>query len=187
MRPGWADALAMSRSALPCQRLLDIDARLEHAAARPVIIAGTIVVDQGKGAHLPQLPCLLQFPGHRLPARSRGLGLGEGPHRADAGLGGLAVCPVRGRLHGFQCRTSQQGIEPGGDTGGGELAAVEAAGRSGRGCTAPGGPARPHPRPRRAISTASRPAKDSISPTPAGCPPLVVVTSGDLCLSPVPP
>jgi hypothetical protein len=48
MRPGWADALAMSRSALPCQRLLGIDARLEHAAARPVIIAGTIVVDQGK-------------------------------------------------------------------------------------------------------------------------------------------
>src|SRR5256886_12703405 len=47
MRPGWADALAMSRSALPWQRLLDIDARLEHAAARPVIIPETIVVDQG--------------------------------------------------------------------------------------------------------------------------------------------
>ena len=48
MRPGWADALAMSRSALPWHRLLDIDARLEHAAARPVIIPETIVVDQGK-------------------------------------------------------------------------------------------------------------------------------------------
>ena len=48
MRPGWADALAMSRSALPYQRLLDIDARMEHAAARPVIIPETIVVDQGK-------------------------------------------------------------------------------------------------------------------------------------------
>jgi hypothetical protein len=48
MRPGWADALAMSRSALPWQRLLDIDARLEHAAARPVIIPETIIVDQGK-------------------------------------------------------------------------------------------------------------------------------------------
>ena len=48
MRPGWAQALAMSRSALPFQRLLDIDARLEHAAARPVIIPETIVVDQGK-------------------------------------------------------------------------------------------------------------------------------------------
>lgn len=48
MRPGWAQALAMSRSALPWQRLLDIDARMEHAAARPVIIPETIVVDQGK-------------------------------------------------------------------------------------------------------------------------------------------
>ncbi len=48
MRPGWAQALAMSRSALPYRRLLDIDARLEHAAARPVIIPETIVVDHGK-------------------------------------------------------------------------------------------------------------------------------------------
>lgn len=48
MRPGWAQALAMSRSALPFRRLLDIDARMEHAAARPVIVPETIVVDQGK-------------------------------------------------------------------------------------------------------------------------------------------
>ena len=48
MRPGWAQALALSRSALPFRRLLDIDARLEHAAARPVIVPETIVVDQGK-------------------------------------------------------------------------------------------------------------------------------------------
>jgi hypothetical protein len=48
MRPGWAQALAMSRSALPFGRLLDVDARLEHAAARPVIIPETMVVDQGK-------------------------------------------------------------------------------------------------------------------------------------------
>lgn len=48
MRPGWADALRMSRSALPYQRLLDIDARVEHAAARPVIVPDTIVIDHGK-------------------------------------------------------------------------------------------------------------------------------------------
>ena len=48
MRPGWAQVLAMSASALPYQRLLDIDARMEHAAARPVIIPETIVVDHGK-------------------------------------------------------------------------------------------------------------------------------------------
>jgi hypothetical protein len=37
MRPGWAEALAMARSVLPHRRLLETDARLEYAAARPVI------------------------------------------------------------------------------------------------------------------------------------------------------
>ncbi len=37
MRPGWAEALAMSRSVLPHRRMLALDQRLEHAAARPVI------------------------------------------------------------------------------------------------------------------------------------------------------
>ena len=48
MRPGWAKALAMSASALPHRRLSDIDGRMEAAAARPVIIPDTIVVDHGK-------------------------------------------------------------------------------------------------------------------------------------------
>jgi hypothetical protein len=48
MRPGWAQALAMSASALPHRRLSDIDARMEAAAARPVIIPDTIVADHGK-------------------------------------------------------------------------------------------------------------------------------------------
>ncbi|TVZ05793.1 integrase [Trebonia kvetii] len=47
MRPGWADALRMSRSVLPHQRLTDIDQRLADAAARPVIVPGTIVCDHG--------------------------------------------------------------------------------------------------------------------------------------------
>ena len=47
MRPGWADALRMSRSVLPHQRLTTLDQRLEHAAARPVIVPETIVCDHG--------------------------------------------------------------------------------------------------------------------------------------------
>jgi putative transposase len=47
MRPGWTDALRMSRSVLPYRRLLDLDARLEHAAARPVIVPETMVCDHG--------------------------------------------------------------------------------------------------------------------------------------------
>lgn len=38
MRPGWTDALKMSRSVLPHRRLLALDERLAHAAARPVIV-----------------------------------------------------------------------------------------------------------------------------------------------------
>jgi hypothetical protein len=48
MRPGWPDAVRMSRSVLPHRRLLELDARFEHAAARPVIVPETIVVDHGK-------------------------------------------------------------------------------------------------------------------------------------------
>jgi putative transposase len=48
MRPGWVDALRMSRSVLPHRRLTEVDERLEHAAARPVIVPETIVCDHGK-------------------------------------------------------------------------------------------------------------------------------------------
>lgn len=48
MRPGWVDALKMSRSVLPHRRLLTLDERLEHAAARPVIVPDMIVCDHGK-------------------------------------------------------------------------------------------------------------------------------------------
>lgn len=48
MRPGWSDALRMTRSVLPHHHLVAIDARLAHAAARPVIVPETIVCDHGK-------------------------------------------------------------------------------------------------------------------------------------------
>ena len=48
MRPGWAAALRMSASRLPHARLLDVDARMELAAARPVIVPDTIVIDGGR-------------------------------------------------------------------------------------------------------------------------------------------
>jgi putative transposase len=48
MRPGWADALRLARSVLPHRSLTAIDERLEHAAARPVIVPETIVCDHGK-------------------------------------------------------------------------------------------------------------------------------------------
>jgi putative transposase len=47
MRPGWPDALRMARSVLPHERLVGIDERLAHAAARPVILPETVVCDHG--------------------------------------------------------------------------------------------------------------------------------------------
>jgi transposase InsO family protein len=48
MRPGWSQSLELSRSRIPHERLLSLDARLEHAAAKPVIMPDTIVCDRGK-------------------------------------------------------------------------------------------------------------------------------------------
>jgi hypothetical protein len=47
MRPGWPEALRMAHSVLPYDRLLTVDERLEHAAAKPVIVPDTIVIDHG--------------------------------------------------------------------------------------------------------------------------------------------
>ncbi|MFI5937817.1 Mu transposase C-terminal domain-containing protein [Actinoplanes sp. NPDC051494] len=70
MRPGWSDALRMAASVLPHQRLLDIDARLQHAAARPVIVPETIVCDHGKA-----------FISHTFRASCRFLGINLQPAR----------------------------------------------------------------------------------------------------------
>ena len=48
MRPGWDQALAMSASRIPHKRLAGIDQRIELAAAKPVIIPDTVVIDHGK-------------------------------------------------------------------------------------------------------------------------------------------
>jgi len=53
MRPGWPQAMRMSESALPFRRMLRIDERLEHAAARPVIIPQVIVVDYADPPVMP--------------------------------------------------------------------------------------------------------------------------------------
>jgi len=48
MRPGWDAALSMAASVVPHERLTAVDERLKDAAARPVIVPETVVVDQGK-------------------------------------------------------------------------------------------------------------------------------------------
>ncbi|WP_323178871.1 Mu transposase C-terminal domain-containing protein [Streptomyces sp. NBC_00568] len=49
VRPAWPNVLRFAHSRLlPSERLLALDQRLESAAARPVVIPETIVVDRGK-------------------------------------------------------------------------------------------------------------------------------------------
>jgi transposase InsO family protein len=47
MRPGFDAAASAARSDLPYEELLEVDTRMEHAAARPVIFPETIVIDHG--------------------------------------------------------------------------------------------------------------------------------------------
>lgn len=48
MRPGWDKTLSMRHSVIPHAQLSALDPRLEQAAARPVIMPETVVVDQGR-------------------------------------------------------------------------------------------------------------------------------------------
>ncbi|MFD8789749.1 transposase [Streptomyces vinaceus] len=47
VRPHWPACLHLAHASIPYERLLDIDARLELAAARPVIVPETVIVDRG--------------------------------------------------------------------------------------------------------------------------------------------
>ncbi|MEW2489324.1 Mu transposase C-terminal domain-containing protein [Streptomyces sp. NPDC048411] len=48
-RPTWPDALRLTHAQLPqLERLMNLDERLKGAAARPVVVPETIVVDRGK-------------------------------------------------------------------------------------------------------------------------------------------
>ncbi|MBL1090483.1 MULTISPECIES: DDE-type integrase/transposase/recombinase [Streptomyces] len=47
-RPGWGEHLRLAHAAVPYDRLLALDARLEQAAARPVVVPETIVIDRGR-------------------------------------------------------------------------------------------------------------------------------------------
>ncbi|MFF7098365.1 transposase [Streptomyces rubradiris] len=48
VRPGWGEHLRLAHAAVPYDRLLALDARLEQTAARPVAVPETIVIDRGR-------------------------------------------------------------------------------------------------------------------------------------------
>ena len=89
MRPGWPEATRMSVSALPFRRMLDIDERLEHAAARPVIIPSTIVVDHGKVFVSESFKASCEFLGVNFQPARKGTGTDKG--HVERMLGSVAT------------------------------------------------------------------------------------------------
>ena len=114
MRPGWAAALRMSASRLPHARLLEVDARMELAAAKPVIVPDTIVIDNGKvfvsDTFIRACARLGISVQNCRPGTPTDKGIVEATFAADQHL----VLPARGRLHRLQHAASRG---PGGRAG----------------------------------------------------------------------
>ena len=98
VRPGWPEALKMSRSVLPYERLLAIDERLEHAAARPVIVPDTIVIDHGSVFVSAAFRSACRHLGISIQPAHLGSGAEKGHIERHFGTVGDAVRPVRRRL-----------------------------------------------------------------------------------------
>ncbi|MEU2669362.1 hypothetical protein ABZ622_10870 [Streptomyces sp. NPDC007164] len=108
MRPGWGQTLAMSDSILPHQRLTAVDAQLEKAAAKPVIVPDTIVIDHDKVFVSGPFSSACSLLGISLQlARPRTLD-GQGDRGEDVRVDQLALLPVRRRLHRLRCHPSRQ-------------------------------------------------------------------------------
>jgi putative transposase len=93
MRPGWSDAVRMSRSVLPHRRLTQIDQRLADAAERPVIVPETIVCDHG-----------MVYMSHAFRNACRAMGINLQPsHEGSPWEKGTVE--TRRVIHRWSCRT----------------------------------------------------------------------------------
>ena len=89
----------MAHSALPYDRLLSIDERLRHAAARPVIAPDTIVIDHGSVFVSANFRSSCRHLGISIRTRP-GHRIGQAAHREDVLHARHPVLPVRRRLPG---------------------------------------------------------------------------------------
>ena len=104
MRPGWPEAMRMSESALPFRRMLSIDERLEHAAARPVIIPQVIVVDHGKVFVSESFKASCAFLGISFQPARKATGTDK-PH-IERMLGSVATMFAQ-YVSGYACRSPE--------------------------------------------------------------------------------
>ena len=105
MRPGWVEALRMSRSVLPHRRLLELDERLAHAAARPVIVPEMIVCDHGKAFISRNFLSSCRFLQIDLQPAHKGSGFEKG--HIEKMLGSVATLFAQ-FLPGYTGRTADQ-------------------------------------------------------------------------------
>src|SRR5262249_39301555 len=100
MRPGWADALRLTRSVLPYQSLTAIDERLGPAPAGGC--PGDDRVRSRQGLPVGDVPVGLPVAGHQPGPGAPAHPNRQGDLRAHPGVGGDAVRPVHSRLRRFQ-------------------------------------------------------------------------------------
>ena len=95
VRPGWSQALKMSRSVLPYERLLDIDARgCEHAAGPAGDRPGHDRDRPRQGVHLGRnFRSSCRLPGHLRSSPPTGHRLEKGHIERMLGLGGTRCSP----------------------------------------------------------------------------------------------
>ena len=108
MRPGWPDALRMSRSVLPHQRLVAIDERLAHAAARPVIVPETMVCDHGMVYLSQAFRAACRAMGVNFQPTHQGSPWEKGTVERGLCLRCLPVRPVRRRVYRAQRGPARQ-------------------------------------------------------------------------------
>lgn len=100
MRPNWPAYLSMAASVIPHTRLVTIDARMQGAAARPVIRPTTVVIDQGK---VFVSRCFLAAAEHLTPGAPGNLPLATSNAPANGGVIVQFVLPnSNGQTAGLQ-------------------------------------------------------------------------------------
>lgn len=101
-RPGWPGALSLAYAAVPYERLLSLDERLQGAAARPVVVPETIVVDRRARVRLRRLPRGLRDTRGECAARPAQAAGRQRRRRAHLRHPQHTVLAARRRLHRVQ-------------------------------------------------------------------------------------
>ncbi|MFB7552975.1 hypothetical protein [Streptomyces sp. NPDC056154] len=109
-RPTWPDVLRFAHSAvLPGERLMSLDERLHGAAARPVVVPETVVVDRGKGVPVEGVHGRLRSARDQRAGRTCVRTDGQGHRGSDLRVDQHLVLPAPARVHRLRRHPPWQG------------------------------------------------------------------------------